>query len=109
MPLYSSIFVKNIGNVMRKSSYLPAMALFLVLAMPCVYAHTQHGEDGKSPSDQRPAVWRQFQEKSGSRMPFDLYGRKNAGEHHQQLSPEERQELRRDIRDAGRKLYQTRP
>lgn len=95
---------------MRKSSYLPAaMALFLVLAGHCVYAHAQHGEDRKSPSDERPAVWGQFQEKSGSPMPFDLYGRKNAGEHHQQLSPEERQELRRDIRNAGRKLYQTSP
>lgn len=96
-------FIFDMGNVMRKHVYL-AMALFLGLSVPCAYA--QYGEGSRLPGDKRSAPQ---DESANRRMPLGLHGRKNAREHRQRLSPEERRELRRDIRDAGRELYQTRP
>ena len=74
-----------------------------VLAMPAFAAPFGHGRDGGRPgfAGGQPAP---------REMPRDLqqrpsYQRNVADERMQRLSPDERRELRRDIRDAGREIY----
>ena len=77
-----------------------------LLAVPAFAGPFGHGRDGG-----RPAM--PGGQPASREMPRDIQPRpplqRNAGEERmQRLSPDERRELRRDIRDAGRELYRPR-
>ena len=102
------------NTVKQRFRFIAALAGLLGLSTPYAYAR-RGGEEGESPRGQRPAAWVSPQgEDFGERAPSQAHGYEHAGEppevqHFRRLSPEERRQLRRDIRNAGREVYRTRP
>ncbi|MFA9949674.1 hypothetical protein [Dentiradicibacter hellwigii] len=98
----------------QRFRFIAVLAVLVGLSAPC--AHARRGEEGDSPRGQRPAAWVSPQgEDFGERAPSQAHGYEHAGEppfevqHFRRLSPEERRQLRHDIRNAGREVYRTRP
>lgn len=102
------------NTVKQRFRFIAALAVLLGLSAS--YAHARRGEGGESPRGQRPAAWVSPQgENFSERAPSQAHGYEHAEEppfevqHFRRLSPEERRQLRRDIRNAGREVYRTRP
>lgn len=91
--------------VVRIFRVIIAAAIALVLAMPVAYAqpsYERHVREGRRQGES--------QNQPPSRNPREAqrsYGKRgeDAARRDQRLSPEERRELRRDIREAGREIY----
>ena len=84
------------------SGGLVALLLALVLASPMAYA-ARNGRDNNSNADEQEQIWlrKQARQRNTRNEPNDDAARQRE----QRLSPEERLQLRRDIRDAGREIY----
>lgn len=83
-----------------------AAVIALVVAMPVAYAETsneRHVREGK-----RPGGSQSQQQSRNPREARRPYAKRNEGGDQlrsQRLSPEERRQLRRDIKDAGSEIY----
>jgi len=78
--------------------------LALALALPFAHANPFNGRNVREV--QRPGAG-QYQQRNPREVQRQDFQRKEGGEEQraQRLSPEERRQLRRDIKDAGREIY----
>jgi len=80
------------------------LALTLALAAPPSFAARGEREAGPA-ADGQQQIWLRNQRDSGRYVDQREVRGDQSAARAQRLSPEERRQLRRDIRDAGRELY----
>ena len=82
------------------------MATVLALALVVPFAHANPFNGRNVREVQRPGAG-QYQQRNPREVQRQEFQRKEGGEEQrpQRLSPEERRQLRRDIKDAGREIY----
>ena len=82
------------------------MAVVLALALAVPFAHANPLNDRNVREGMRPGAG-QYQPRNPREGQRPDFQRKEGGEDQrpQRLSPEERRQLRRDIKDAGREIY----
>jgi hypothetical protein len=87
-----------------------ALALSLPLGLPMAYADSANAADAREKP--RPAGGQNPQSPRNPReakRPYAKRGEGGEAQRSQRLSPEERRQLRRDIKDAGREIYPPNP
>lgn len=94
--------------------FMALLAGFFVAAMSSLPAHAQPAGRDFPRRFERPQQQRDFQRQREFRREEEMQRRQQdrmAGEEGRQgrLTPEERQQLRRDIREHGRDVYRDRP
>ncbi|HKO89297.1 MAG TPA: hypothetical protein VJU83_12375 [Burkholderiales bacterium] len=87
---------------MRRFILLLSMLSALTAAWPA--AAERGGREGYG----RDGGQRQQQQREDRYVRKDEYQRRNEDRHREQLSPEQREQLRRDIYDHGREIYRDR-
>lgn len=91
--------------VVRMISVIIAVVIALVVAMPVAYAqpsyerHVQEGRRQGEGQSQPPS-----RNPREAQRPYGKRGEDDA-QRDQRLTPEERRQLRRDVREAGREIY----
>ena len=80
-----------------------ALLLLLCLGLAAPAAQAARGGRDTNAADGQEQLW--LRKQRGDARNDDRRGGDGDASHAQRLSPEERQQLRRDIRDAGRELY----
>lgn len=93
-------------SVKRMISEGVAVVLFLALAMPL--AHANSPDERTVREGNRQGVGQSQPQTRNQREAKRSYAQRHKGgeeQRQQRLSPEERRQLRRDIKDAGRDIY----